>query len=520
MRNTSTKNSIYMFDYIGEGNTLYDLLGKYLPNLKGDFSTVNLINKLNETMHANGGDTVADGFYEEVFDAITDNLLNEIQANRQGKTSKFPRNKEQDLLEKLQESDNDTYYYDTFNSLEEYILDLKENPFKEQNKPLRDQIVKNGIQVLDPKQVEKIRHLLLKTVYVPKAQEVLKNKYKTYEERINNPEWERMENVASILSNQMYSRTYDSFLEQHKIRENRILMQQEMLLKQQELTDRCDGKRNFYVTTQLYDMMNLEEKQKANEDGIVNSILGNIKDQKIPRKGTYKWEFKKYKKPVVICDTEANYSNDGIENQRVIAISYGTINYSKPRTKQSSEGLELVGVTRIGADKERTYFVVTGFDRAELKKSEDAENDKKLDLYVDGKNAKIKEKDTNREYVLVEKDRIPEELEDYYSKIFFSDVYLDAVEKYYHRYAGIVVQDENSIPKIKKDTALQTFLSDSEAIRYATKYAGICGTGHASLEELCESNGIIADLQKNMVHILRNKPKEKELEKNSDKEVR
>ena len=90
-----------MFDYIGEGNTLYDLLGKYLPNLKGDFSTVNLINKLNETMHANGGDTVADGFYEEVFDAITDNLLNEIQANRQGKTSKFPRNKEQDLLEKL-----------------------------------------------------------------------------------------------------------------------------------------------------------------------------------------------------------------------------------------------------------------------------------------------------------------------------------------------------------------------------------------------------------------------------------
>ena len=69
-------NKSDMFEYIGEGNTLYDKIEQYFPSLDGDFSTANLLNHLKEQY---GTDMMIQKTYKEKFDLISNNLLNAIK---------------------------------------------------------------------------------------------------------------------------------------------------------------------------------------------------------------------------------------------------------------------------------------------------------------------------------------------------------------------------------------------------------------------------------------------------------
>ncbi len=505
-RMNSQKNISFMFDYIGEGNTFYDILSKYIPEAENDFSTTNLMIKLSDIPVVNGR-PVIDNFYNEVLNRIINGLLNNYEANKNGMETDFPPSREEELLENLREIDNTSDNEARFESLKEYLLYVKRNIDNPNMKPIKDEIIKQCMDTLPKEDIEKIRYLVLQTIYVPRAQEQLKKEIRTYAERDENIEWKRLQDAADILSNETSLKIYDAFLREHIKKRDEILKQQELLLRKQELIDRCGARRDFYITNELYAMMSDEEKEEANENGILNSILGNTAGNKPLQKGAYDWEFKKYKKPIIIFDGEADYSENGIENQRVIAISYGAIDYKKSDDVDNHEGLELIGVTRIGTDREKTYFFVTAFDKAKLVKDfeVDPDRDEEVSFYVDGRNAKMRDKDY-QDYVIVKKDRITPEQREFFSKIFFSDLYLNLVEKVYNRYAGVVIPDGKGTPKITKDRLLPYFSSDSEAMRYASMYPGVCGSGFATLEELCEQGGIIDDLQRNMVDIVRNQP--------------
>ena len=500
------KNTAFMFDYIGEGNTFYDILGQYIPEVENDFSTTNLMIKLDDIPVINGR-PVIDNFYNEIFNRIVNGLLNACESNKNGIKTTFPPSREEKLLGDLRQIDDTSDNDARFESLKEYLLYVKRNIDNPKMKPIKNEIIKQCIDILPQADIDKARYLILQAFYIPRAQEQLKREIRTYAERNESTEWKRLQDAADVLSNETSLRIYDAFLKEHSRKREEILKQQGILLKRQELIDRCEARRDYYITNELYATMSDEEKEKANEIGILNSILGNTVGHRPLQQGSYKWEFKKYKKPVIIFDGEAEYSENGVENQRVIAISYGSIDYKKRGDVDNHDGLELIGVTRIGTDQEKTYFVVTAFDKAKLVKDFefDPDKDEKVDFYVDGRNSRIRDKDY-QDYVLVKKDRITPEQREFFSKIFFSDLYLGLVEEFYNRYAGVVIPDGKGTPKITKDRLLPFFASDSEAVRYASNYPGVCGSGFATLEELCEQGGIIDELQRNMVDIVRNQP--------------
>lgn len=533
MENTDITAKSKMFKYIGKNNTLYDILGKYYPELNGDYSTASFLNNINPEYV----DERLYGQYNiyEIYNELIDKLIRVIRDFNNGQTTKISQEQYDELLKKFQEGDSEDYL-DTFDTVEEYLEFIKYNLKDPSARKIREVAIVAALKYPSYTRAENLKYRGLPVqLHVNAIKRKINEKYKSepHDENAKNRELEEFEVIRSILGNLENMEQYDQYLTRNKENKQKKVATIHEIIKElqrrceelenkQDISDRCQEYRKAIVETRIKKSLSEKQKmqlkaEKANgrQADIMSVVLGDYKTYLIPDKDTFEWEFREFKEPQVILNTLADYAEDEVENQRVIAVSYGFLNYRTGFTKEgmkngssratngSSYELELIGVTRKGVDGDSTYFVFTSFDNARLmseteisqnrdsvlmnyvitRKNEDSllgrivNRTLKTEEYENSENESfpIYDKLTGeRMYLVKTTRRIPEELEEYYAKIFFSDIYLDAIQKAYSGYAGVVDNNYGN-PRIIQEFPLQFGEKSPEYIR-AIKYAKIFPT--------------------------------------------
>ena len=499
-----------MFDYVGKGNTLYDILGEFVPELNEDYSTANLINKSIEVVKINAKIPTIE-LYQNIFDRISIAIVESIDATNNGEKAFFSEEQQNNLLTEIAELPVNQNI-NSKRTLRTYITDTRNNLNLPSTKPIRDLIITHGIDLIDETTQNYIRHILLSQVYIgSKIDSEIKAKY-TIEEREDprNEEWLEYKDLSYVFSNQNRTNRYNQYIKEYQYGIDQLTEIYNSRINEYTLRHRIVAKREESASQILLKSLSDTDKEIANKNGIINTILGEYSDEiPTPPQGTYEWKFDQKNEPEIVCDLETSYSEGGIENQRVIAISYGEItyntNFSRKTNKPTytSSGLELVGVTKIGNDGVKNYFVFTRFDnKTKIRNAQD--------YGVDTSNNSVKFFDTNTgdELFILHDDRIPEHQKEFYANAFFDDSYLSSIVDKYGRYAGYVYQDINT-PIIMANEY------DKKAVKYASKYRGKCGNDKFAIGELCKSK-YLKDLQEGIVNSLLKQTKD---EKNNARDI-
>lgn len=544
MGNTEVRRKSNMFKYVGN-HTLYDIIGEYYPELGGDYSTARLFNNVSPDVSID--DKLS---YHTIFNELSEKLLETVKRSNRGEQTKFSQEKLDSLYIELQKSDTDEEYLDYLDTLEEYIEYAIQNSNNPSLTEMREKIVNAAFEFADflPEEENHYRDLAI-SLYLLAIGQQLKDKYKTFEERENpqNEEWQEFIDLRKYLGNSENRKLYDEFIENNKRNKEmktssllatitNLQRQCKEIEEKQDLTDRCVTYRAYVVNKDMYDGLSLEEKvnlKNGKTKDTVSTILGDFKAYPTPPKGTYVWEFKEIE-PEIILDTVADYSEGQVENQRVIAVSYGFLNYgtdisidTRKPTRGSSYELELIGVTRKGIEGESTYFTFTTFDNTTIKNKDEIKPNDNLvieNYYFNGREGKLMNNTSGKEQVIVKsKERIPKDLEQYYAQIFFSDIYMQAVEKFYSRYSGTVIETDGT-PHIVYEEPLKVAPIKTrdylEAIRYASKYPTIYnGNRKITMESYCTSDYLKARQAAIVEDVLKNAKKtERKLESQEDDE--
>lgn len=461
-------NKSEMFEYIGKGNTLYDKIEEHFKMLDGDFSTASLLNHFKEQYLS---DSMTDKAYKEIFNLISSNLINTIKRSEEGNSNEITPQQEYDLLLELKSFDGDSYRKDSFKSIEEYVDYAKYRIDDKDTKKIQEIIISFGIDFLPQKDKDSIRNLLLDTAYMPKINNFLKSKYSSEQSTSDkskvsqdilrkrafekDPELEELEKAYIILKNPKLRKIYDMYLKDY-------MKKQAEVDSRLMLFHKCASKREIVVTDEIKSTMGNREKNSAVlNKNLLYPILG-APGSKRQQRGTYEWEFKEYEQPQVVLNSEAIYSENGIENQKVIVATHGQIRFSKNGKNTVTE--ELLGVTRIGEDRERTFFVAVPI----------------------GTMQQITTK----------------EQEEFYSKIFTSDYYLEQVERDYNRFAGTVIQKQGK-PKIVKETLNLIASDERDALNYAQNYNGEYRSKATTLEDMCHPHSRIPQKHKAVVEFIK-----------------
>lgn len=545
MESTEVKRKMNMFKYVGN-YTLYDILGEYYPELENDYSTAKLLNNISPDL------AIDNKFfsYYKIFDELAKKLLEKVQKQENEEDNTIPKEQLDILYENLKKNDTSDYL-DSFDTVEEYIQYAIDNPRNRDLKPLRDIIIDASLKFSDISTEEKNNYRTsVIGLYILAIGQKLKEKYPTSEERENpkNEEWQEFIDLRKFLGNPDKRNIYDEFLKGNKKNKeiktaplintiNNLQEQCREIEEQQDLNDRCVAYRSYLVNNEIFEGLTEEEKEKLKKGetkDTVSTILGDFRKYPTPNKGTYVWDFKEIE-PKVILDTVADYSEDQVENQRVIAVSYGYLNFgtdisidTRKPTQNSSYELELVGVTRKGIEGDSTYFTFTTFDNTTMKnKNEITDADDVLvqNYYFNGKQGMYYNKETGEELVLVKSnERIPKELEQYYAQIFFSDIYMQATNKFYSRYSGTVIDDEGK-PHISYQKPLKVVGISSKdylkAVKYATLYpAEYKGKTKITMEEFINSDYLKNKQAEIVEDVLKKDKKSKENIDEEDKSVK
>ena len=157
-----------MHDYIKEGETLYDILGRYVPELEGDYSAANLVNKSIELIDSNtNGEKEIIELYQQVFLTVSQQILSCIEMNENNNSNtQFSKEKQDELLNKLIEIDKEVGYVDYYDTLNDYVINAAKNMTDSSTKAMRDQIVISGIDLLGNEEKENLRGVLFLNLYI------------------------------------------------------------------------------------------------------------------------------------------------------------------------------------------------------------------------------------------------------------------------------------------------------------------------------------------------------------------
>lgn len=449
-----------MFEYIGDGNTLYDKIRKYFPKLNGDFSTASLLNHLKEQQIPDM--RLLENTYNENFELISNSLINAVKKSEEGNYAEITPDKVQDLISELKGSDGDSYRGDIFSSIEEYVEYAKYKMNAPDIKKVREIIINHGMNVLPEKKRDSIRTALLESAYLPKVNTILKassqvkpqNTESTRNFLNNDSGLGEVEKAYNVLKNSRLRKLYDSYLKDYMEKRKEIE-------KRLMVFEKCTAKREVVVTDAIKSTMGANEQNSATVNkNLLYPILG-APGSVNQRRGKYDWEFIEYEQPQLLLNADAIYSQNGIENQRVIVANHGRINFKSGGKDNISE--ELIGVTRIGEDKERTYFVAV--PRGSIQQT------------IKGQ-------------------------EDFFAKVFLSDYYLEQVENDYNRFAGTVVQKQGK-PKIVKETIGLIGSDERDALNYAQNYNGKYKSRKTTLEDICHPHSRIPQKHKTVVEFVK-----------------
>lgn len=482
-------------DYIGEGNTIYDFIDKYIEI--GDYSLENIMNHIREQADATGVNLPNDTaismrrIYVENFENLT-NELNEATFTKPGTTSKngvqgMTREEKEKLLEELRNAAPDVPQFD---SISKYISYAKANLFNDayysnKYRPGKDVdtgldainkiLVKHSAEHASPTTKARAKHKIINGIYCKYIKHYINSTtpYKLNRggsekpDPLQDPEWWEASAIDQATGSFSDFLQYEKYLEKHleKVKE---------FERKQAIKTRCEIKRSRYVNSEVSKTLSSEQKARLNFESM-EDVLYEKPDRKPAKKGTFKWQVDEYETPQLLFDAKAEYSENGIENQRVIAVSYGKLKYGtlfnpKGDATMTSELMEIVGVTRVGKDGAQNYFVAVPLSNADFKKTSEISNEEQVVPFkVNGEKRLLFDMKTFDEYNLVRKDKIPESEIPFFAKVAFSDKNLtDAIERNY-RFAGTVSKENG---RLGLDTSYTRNAYDLEALHYALDNEG------------------------------------------------
>lgn len=502
MKKDTDEKVFNMYDYIGKGKTIYDVMDKYLEETDStkieDYSLPSLIKQMRSYFEENDIDQghliPHQNQYIQILGKVIDNLKHAINEDNlpSEKVEKILSSEEkEELLGEFQKAAKieGKPEYDT---IEEYLEEVKSNPFGfsdpfYKRKGLTNKIIDASISVTSESAKNSMRHNLLFQTYGGYLMDRMRAKYPD-RAQVYHEDLREVEFIHNIFIRPEKLNEYDNYV-------NEFNREMEQYMSEKAFSKSCQIQRLRFVTGEIEKSLTEEEREKAIEGGI-NSVIFERPNTLPMRENTFKWELRQYEEPKVILDDIAKYSQDGKENQRVIAISYGNFCYStmfneNHEPTMSSEELELVGVTRLGKDGNKNYFVLMPFKKSEFKKeSELTENDKKISIFANGVKQELIDGKSGEILHLVQRERIPEDLRQFYAKVIFSDDYLENVISNNYRYAGAVANTDKG-PKV--DANYVGHAVDIEAAKYAQEFSGKVGKRtYYSLKSLLSSTDFLA----------------------------
>lgn len=506
MNEKSVKKQKYaIYDFIGEGKSMYDFLEKYAnigdPSPKG---IINWFRTIFDVQKFSGSVQSMHYEYSRIFASLMKGLEKSMKIDKM-EDGIYPMSKEDeaDLLSRLQNADPERR---KLNTISEYITLVKENNFTEKyyvkrgivdpyydslNKILLDSAIKVGNRVEIEKSADAILHSVSPNIIKSNIREMYKD-----DSQFTENELQKANFVINTLGRPERKAQYDQILRKYH---KEIQKNSEKLALKLE----CEGKRESEVLSEILGNKNPIENVRKRNEGIDKLIYKGKPSRLKP--GSYSWRVNLSKEPEVILDELAEYSPKGIENQRVVAIDYGNFEYDtffreNGEPTISSNNLHLVGVTRIGRDGVKNYFVIMPTAEKQLKnKSELTEDDKVLNLKLNNKNAEIKSKDGLDKYVFVKTDKVPKSKAKFYAKYALSDVVLEKAIQENNRFVGYIL-DTKEGPKI--NGSYKDFPTDVEAVKYAASNPGYCRKRRCnSLSDILISSDLLLKHLKNVKNL-------------------
>lgn len=464
-----------MYEFIDDGvhKSIYSILHEYHPQLKRNFSLANLINNITELESTPGQERILKTAYNDYFGKLSKLLLDRtsttgILESTGKKASEEELNK---MFEEFKEASRENSDCKFFATVKEYIEYAIRNASKPESKALRDVIVTHAVQYASKDEVDTTRAFLLKNVYLSKAEDKVRAVNHKSRQPGEYPEWDRLVAIRHILQRKNGLREYDEFYDEATAQ---IRAEAFKAMEKARVSAVCKMKRAKEVRTALEPSIPVSRKRKSQE---TSDMFDKLK--RLPEKNENSWAYESYREPELICDLDANYSENGMENQRVIAFRYGRFKYKNTQDVEgfnidrTAEMPELVGISRIGKDGTKTYFVLMPpLDRLSFRpygeKPQDP-GDKPYSFLItqdvkvttrsggtrvrkETKPAKLVDGKTGRKLSAFRNREIPENLKEFYAKVFFSDEYLSNAIESNGRYIGAVIETENGPQIVPTDT--------------------------------------------------------------------
>lgn len=526
-----------MYDFIDDGvhKSIYTILHEYHPQLKRDFSLASLINHMTEFETTPGQQQGFIRTYEKDFERLAKLLLEKTSTSGllEGNSERVSKEELNRIFDELKEASKDNPDCKFFATIKEYIDYAKRTVSVPENKPLRDAVVTNAVTFMPRDEIDFARAMMLKSIYLAKAEDKVRAVNHKSREPGQYPEWDRLVAIRHILQKNNGLREYDEFYDEATAQ---IRTEALKAMEKARVSTVCKMKRAKEVKKGL--APTLESPSKDGRVLEIPELFDKLK--RIPQKNENAWAYESFKNPELICDLEANYSEKGIENQRVIAFRYGRLKYKNVpdiggfNIDRTAEMPELIGVSRIGKDGTKTYFVLMPpMDRLTFKPLGEKPQDpgdkpygftitQDIEVPTRSGGTKIKRQTTPAELVdgrtgerltAFRNREIPEHLKEFFAKVYFSDEYLSNAIEHNARYIGTVVETDNG-PQIRTSDVGKANLV---AAHYAVYHPGtVDRITTPSFDRYC-SGSELEIRQYNLINDLeRKKAKEKESKPKND----
>ncbi len=484
-----------MYDFIDDGvnKSIYAILNEYHPFLKRDFSLANLVNHMPDVEYTSSGKNIYIRDYQGIVSSFSKLLLEKTSTgklfeDKEEDTSKEELNRIFEELKASCEGNSDCKFFSTIREYIEYAQKTIEDP---ETKPLRDAIVKNAAEFLSPEDAYKHRERLIGMIYFAQAENRVKAMSPMRREAGQFPEWDRMTAIKKILTKKNGLREYDEYYEEASREIKKAALE---AMGKARVATACKIKRASFAIRAL-------EPTKARYPKSNNEKMQSLFERlkRMPKKEENSWSYTPLEKPELLCDLQAEYSENGIENQRVVAFRYGRFKYGRTQNEEGGFNIdntdvmpELVGISRIGKDGTKTYFVLMPpIDRIKYRPASDKTvdpGDRLLkftvtqDVEVPTSSGKkrvqrktvptdVVDAKTGKKVNIYRNKEIPEELEEFFAKVYFSDEYLSSAIENNARYLGSVEQGEDGPVIITSDEGKL----DLAAAHYAAYFPGRVG---------------------------------------------
>lgn len=469
-----------MYDYVSGGNTLYDFLKGYVDI--EDFSAKTVLNVFRRDLNMQQGSISINN--QAQFNGLVNTYNSDIHGRIVDSMNLRIRYQDRmELLKRLQEVNPEKYDFPDLLQYINFLEDVnftpraivqKENEEGETEttstldpdiEKMNTILIDTAVENADPELVARIRNVLIHMILIPYARKQILNENPEIDP-VKNPKLEKILLLRRIFSESKLINEYDKAIAYSKEREDEAVRKArlETDCKMRRLASLAD-----YTGKTMSEVLEVaDSKDKYVIDLITNNQQLAIQNYS-PREGDYHWSFTPDSRPQVVLNEPVEFSDNGVENQDVVVISYGDFMYGKEvgAAKFNEYPMRLIGVTVFGNDENKNYFFVT----------------------PESNIGKMRNKDYS----------------EYYKKVLLSTTVLDESISHRERFLPELSIDEDGNASLEYEGDCPMLdLTPLNALKYANRFPGFLGRekGSATLQEFCNSQQLF-ELQMKLVSDLR-----------------